>query len=172
MTMTSIFVVTLALLTFLVFFVALRSRRKHAVERGILPLDLNAFSSLLDRQDEEFLREKLPRRQFTRIKRSRIKVTWGYVGRIFDNSAVVLRMVGMARQNSNLAAEEFSDMADLAAHLRTNCLIAFAKMGAEFMFPSLQLNPPILAAKYASLQKNMPRLQALQPQLAGQLASA
>lgn len=168
MTMTSIFVVTLALLTFVLFFVALRSRRKHAVERGILPLDLNAFSSLLDRQDEEFLRERLPRRQFTRIKRSRIKVTWRYVSRISDNSAVVLRMV----QNSNPAAGEFSDMADLAAHLRTNCLVAFAKMGAEFMFPSLQLNPPMLAAKYASLQKNMPRLQALQPQHAGHLASA
>jgi hypothetical protein len=171
--MTIIICVVLALLAFTAFFVALSSRRRHVAERGILPLDLNAFSSLIDRQDEEFLRQKLPRRQFFRIKRSRIKVTWRYVSRISDNSAVVLRMVGMARQESDpKVLEAAAQVADLAAHIRTQCLVAFAKMGAEFMFPSLQLNPATLAATYESLQQNISRLQALHPQHVGQLASA
>jgi hypothetical protein len=171
--MTAIFIVALVLLTFVLFFVALRSRRKHVAEQGDLPLDLRAFHTLMDRQDEKFLRDRLPRREFSRIKRLRISVTWKYVNRISDNSALVLRSFGMSRQDSDpKVAESSAQVADLATQVRTQCLIAFAKLAAEFIFPSLQLNPAMLAAKYETLQQNVSRLKALHPQNANQLVSA
>lgn len=169
MTMTAIFVIALVLLTFALFFVGLRSRRKHVPE---LPLDLGAFRTLVDRQDEEFLRDRLPRKAFFQLKRLRIRVTWRYVNRMSDNSAAVLRQVGMRQHSDPEAVEAVAQIADLATQLRTQCLIAFVKLMAEFLFPWLQLTPAMLAAKYESLQQNVSRLQALHPQNASQPASA
>jgi hypothetical protein len=169
--MTAIFVITLALLTFTLFFLALRSRRKHAAERGILPLDLNAFYVLMDREDERFLRRRLSRSQFSHLKRARIGVTWKYVSRISDNSAAVLRMAGMARQDADPGvAEAAAQVADLATQIRMQCILAFGKLATEYMFPSLQLTPAMVAATYESLQQNLSRLNALQPHPAGQTA--
>ena len=171
--MTTIFVITLSLLTLTFFFVALRSRRKHVVARGVQPLDLSAFYALMDREDETFLCEKLPRRQFFRLKRLRIGVTWKYVNRISDNSAVVLRMVGMVRQDPDPdVAATAAQLADLATQVRMQCMVAFAKLAAEFLFPSIQLNPAMLAPKYESLQQNLSRLRSLHPDNVPQLASA
>jgi hypothetical protein len=173
MTSTSIFVIALALLTFALFFIALRSRRKHAVERGILPLDLSAFSTLMDRQDEQFLRQHLSRSKFSHLKRLRISVTWKYVSRISDNSAVVMRIAGMARLDSDTAvADAATQVADLASQIRMQCIVAFAKLAAEYLFPSLQLTPAMLAPTYESLQQTVSRLRALHPQNVPQFASA
>lgn len=161
--MTAIFVVVvLALLTFTLFFIALRARRKHVAERGMQPLDLSAFSTLIDRQDEDFLRERMPRGQFFHLKRLRISVTWKYVNRISDNSAAVLRMVSIASQDADSnVAEAAAQVANLATQIRAQCLLAFAKLAVEFVFPSLQLSPAVLAPKYESLQQNLSRFKAL-----------
>ncbi len=172
--MTALFVViALALLTFTAFFVALRSRRKQAVARGEQPLDVPAFHTLVDRQDEVFLRERLPRKELYRVKRLRISVTWKYVSRISDNSAVVLRQAGMDRQNPDVnVAEAASQVVDLASQVRMQCLVAFAKLATEFVFPSMELTPAVLAPKYETLQQNVSRLRALHPENVRQLVSA
>lgn len=160
--MTAIFVVVLALLTFTLFFIALRARRKHVAERGMQPLDLSAFSTLIDRQDEDFLRERMPRGQFFHLKRLRISVTWKYVNRISDNSAAVLRMVSITSQDADSSvAEAAAQVANLATQIRAQCLLAFAKLAVEFVFPSVQLSPAVLAPKYESLQQNLSRFKAL-----------
>lgn len=160
--MTAIFVVVLALLTFTLFFIALRARRKHVAERGMQPLDLSAFSTLIDRQDEDFLRERMPRGQFFHLKRLRISVTWKYVNRISNNSAAVLRMVSIASQDADSnVAEAAAQVANLATQIRMQCLLAFAKLAVEFVFPSVQLSPAVLAPKYESLQQNLSRFKAL-----------
>lgn len=160
--MTAIFVIVLALLTFTLFFVALRARRKHIAERGVQPLDLSAFSTLIDRQDEDFLRARLPRRQFFHLKRLRISVTWKYVSRISNNSAAVLRLVSLAPQEADSSvAEAAVQVANLATQIRTQCLLSFVKLAVEFVFPSLQLSPAVLAPKYESLQQNLSRFRAL-----------
>jgi hypothetical protein len=171
--MTAIFVIALALLTFTIFFVALRSRRKHAAERGILPLDLSAFHTLIDREDERFLRQRLPRNEFSHLKRMRIRVTWKYVSRISGNSAAVLRMAGMARLDADPNVVSMAaQVADQATQIRMQCILAFMKLAAEYALPSLQLTPAMLAPTYESLQQNLSRLRSLHPQNVPQLASA
>jgi hypothetical protein len=162
MTTALIFVVALAALTAILFVVALRSRSKQA---RIHPMDLEAFYAILDREDEAFLRRKLPYREFARLKRERVTVTWKYVGRISDNSAAVLRMTSTALQDPDpKVAEAAAQIIDLATQIRTQCLIAFSKLAVEFMFPSMQLTPAVLAPKYESLRENIVRLGALYPQ--------
>lgn len=144
----SIFVVALLalLLTSALLLVGLRILRKSAANREVRHVDLSAFGTLFDRDDEEFFREKLTRSEFSHLKRLRIRVTWKYVRRIADNSAVVMR--------------ETSDgqTADLAAQIRVQCVVAFAKLTVEFAFPSVQLTPAVLASKYESLRQNLSRL--------------
>lgn len=161
MTTALIFVTILALLTVTLFVVTLRSRAKKA---EIHPLDLDAFHSLMDRQDEIFFRQRLPRREFSRIKRRRISVTWKYVNRISNNSAVVLKDAGMARLDPDpKVAETALQTVDIASQIRTQCLIAFSKLAVEFMFPSMQLTPAVLVPKYESLRENVARLGSLHP---------
>ena len=157
-----IVVVSLALITIALFLVGLRSRRKPATARH---LDLSAFRTLLDRDDELFLRENLSRFAFSRMKRQRITVTWKYVRRIADNAAVAMRTTIEQRFDSNFdVAGTAAQIADLAAQIRIQCLIAFAKLGAEYLFPSMQLTPAVLVSKYESLRENLSRLGSLQPQ--------
>jgi len=156
-------VVLLSLLAIMLFVVGYRSRRKQTAAK---PLDLTAFRTLMDRDDEAFLREKLSRAEFFHQKRLRIRVTWKYVRRIADNSAVVLRHVATSPD------PEVRQLEDLAAQLRMNCLVDFAKLALEFAIPSVQLTPAMLALKYESLRQNLSRLGRLHPQDLAPLASA
>ena len=123
------------------------SLRKQAANRGVLKhVDLRAFGTLLDRDDEEFYREKLTRSEFSHLKRLRIRVTWKYVRRISDNSAVVMRETSAGQ------------IADLAVQIRLQCMVAFAKLAVEFAFPAVQLTPAVLASKYESLRQNLSQL--------------
>ena len=163
--MTIILVIVVALLAIALFYLGLRSRRKHVASQPVQPLDLSAFHTLMDRDDEAFLREKLPRNEFFRLKRLRIRVTWKYVRRISDNSAVVLRLAGMTRQDPDPQVVETAvQLTDLATTIRMQCLIAFAKLSVEFALPSMQLTPAMLAPKYESLRANLMRLRTLHPQ--------
>jgi hypothetical protein len=71
----------------------------------------------------------------------------------------------MARQKDPdpRVAEAALQTVDQAAHLRTQCLVAFAKLSVEFVFPSMQLTPAMLAPKYESLRENLGRLSSLHP---------
>lgn len=163
-------VILLSLLAITLFVVTLRARRKQVAEK---PLDLSAFRTLLDRDDEAFLRMKLSRDEFFRQKRLRIRVTWKYVRRIADNSAVAMRETSVWRQDPDVSvAEAAAETTDLAAQIRAQCLVAFAKLAIEFAFPAVQLTPAVLAPKYESLRQNLSRLGSLRPQNPAPLASA
>src|SRR4051812_35157047 len=89
--MITVIVIALALCAVVLFYMAVRSRRKQAGQ-SIRPVDLQAFRTLMDRDDEIFMREKLPRGKFFRLKRQRIRVTFRYVARIASNASAVLHM--------------------------------------------------------------------------------
>jgi hypothetical protein len=170
--MTTILVVTLAVIAMTLFYIAVRLRRSHAAET-VKPLDLQAFRMLMDRDDEQFLRSRLSHRKFFQLKRSRISVTWKYVARISGNAAAVMHMAEAARQNTDSAvAEVANQVVNTATQIRMQCLIAFAKLSAEFLFPALQLTPALLDNRYQALRESVARLGSLAPQNAAPLAAA
>jgi hypothetical protein len=151
-------------------FVALRSRRSHAVQRSI---DIKAFRTLVDRDDENFMRVKLSRRMFFRLKRQRLRLTWAYVARMSGNAAAVLRLGETARLSSDpRVAQQAAHAIELASQIRIRCVVAFAKMGVEFAFPSLQLTPVLLESKYVSLRDIVAQLVSLQSQSEAPVAVA
>src|SRR5262249_56158439 len=115
--------------------------------------------------DGRWLREKLPYRRWRRLKRQRIGVTLRYVGRVAGNASVVMRLGESARLSPDpQVAQAAAQVLDLAAQIRLQCLLAYAKLTAEFAVPSLQLTPATLVPKYQALRENVLRLGALETQ--------
>ena len=104
------------------------------------PEDFNKFHSLIDRADEDFLRRTLPRADFFRLKRSRIRVLWRYVRQIAHNSAAVRRHVAHAQRNPDVNVAKLArEVTDLASQVRAQCRVACAKLAVEYMFPRFHL---------------------------------
>jgi len=171
--MITVIVIALALCAVVLFYMAVRSRRKHAGDL-FRPVDLNAFRTLTDREDEFFMREKLPRSKFTHLKRQRIRVILRYVARIAANASAVLHISEeAARLNPTPeVAQAATQVMELATQIRLQCLVAMAKLSLEYAMPSLQLTPAMLVPKYLSLRENLKHLGSLEPQSSVPLASA
>jgi len=170
--MTTVIVIALALCAVMLFYMAVRSRRKQAGQT-FRAVDLNAFRTLMDRDDELFLKRKLPRSKFTHLKRQRIRVTARYVGRIAANASAALHVSEAARLSPTPeVASAAAEVMEVAAQIRLQCIVALAKLGLEYAMPSLQLTPAMLVPKYQSLRENVRRLGDLQTQNQVPLASA
>jgi hypothetical protein len=170
--MITMIVIALAVSALALFYVAVRSRRRRAVQ-PMRHVDLKAFRTLTERDDELFLRERLPGSRFRRLKRQRIRVTMLYVGRIAGNAAVVMRMGEEARISPDPAvAHAAAQVTELATQIRVQCLVAFAKLSAEFALPSLQLTPAALAPAYQTLRENVVHLGSLELEGAAPAAAA
>lgn len=170
--MITMIVIALALGALALFYTAARNRRKQSVQ-PIRHVDLQAFRTLTERDDEFFLRERLPRSRFRRLKRQRIRVTMGYVGRIAGNAAVVMHMGEEARLNPDPeVVRAAARVTELATQIRVQCVVAFAKLSAEFALPSLQLTPAALAPSYQTLRENVRRLGSLELRSAAPAAVA
>jgi hypothetical protein len=166
----AIVLIAFVLCAIMAIFIAVRSRRSHGIQR---PVDIKAFRTLMDRDDENFLRVKLSPVNFSQIKRQRIRLTWAYVARMSGNAAAVLRLGETARLSADpRVAQQAMQAIELATQIRKQCLVAFAKMSMEFAFPSLQLTPALLLPKYESLRDTVARLASLQSQSEGPLAVA
>ncbi len=170
--MITVIVIALALCAVGLFYLAVRGRRKQA-GLAVRPVDLKALRTLMDRDDELFLQSRLPRGQFFRLKRQRVRVTLRYVARIASNAAAVMRMSEASRLSPTpevaTAAEQ---VMELATQIRIQCLLAMTKLSLEYAFPSLQFTPAMLVPKYQSLRENWSRLGDLQVQNRAPLASA
>ena len=168
----TVVVIALALCAVMLFYLAVRSRRKQAGQT-IRPVDLQAFRVLMDRNDETFMRKKLPRSTFAQLKRLRIRVTLRYVARIAANASAVLQMGETARLSPTPeVADTAAQVMELATQIRLQCLLAMAKLSLEYAVPSLQLTPAMLAPKYQSLKDSVSRLGDLQAQSFVPLADA
>ncbi|HMC31382.1 MAG TPA: hypothetical protein VKL99_11155 [Candidatus Angelobacter sp.] len=170
--MMTVIVIALALCAVVLFYLAVRSRRKQA-GLVIRPVDLKAFRTLMDRDDELFLRGKLPRGKFFRIKRQRIRVTLRYVSRIGANASAVMRMSEASRLSPMPeVATAAAQVMELATQIRLQCILAITKLALEYAIPSLQFTPAMLVPKYQTLRDNWSRLGDLQVQNRIPLASA
>src|SRR5262245_55306302 len=141
--MITMIVIALALSALAVLYGAVQ-RRRHQSHQALRPVDVQALRTLMDRDDELFLREKLPHSRFCRLKRQRIRVTMSYVSRISANSSVVMRLGESALLNSDpQVAQAAVQVIELATQIRMQCILASAKLAAEFVVPSLQLTPAL-----------------------------
>src|SRR5437660_4091062 len=83
-------VITFATLVAGILFFAWR-RNSHSASLRPIVVDLDAFRTLVDRDDEAYLLKKLPSGKFRKLKRQKIALTVRYVSRISANVPKVLR---------------------------------------------------------------------------------
>lgn len=103
-------------------------------------LDLaRRLEMLMDLEDEAFLRKKLPRAEFFRLKRLRIRTTWKYVSRIADRSGAALQAhAALARYRLDVnQAKAVSEVGDRAWEISVQCMVAFAKLSVEYLLPAI-----------------------------------
>ncbi len=148
---------------------ALWSRRAESSVRSV---DLRTVRVLTDREDETFLREKVPAKKFRTLKRRRIGVTLKYV----DNIARYVTVTQAAKQQfcesaDPAEAHEAMQIMDLAAEIHKQCVVARVRLTLEFMFPSLQLAPALLVPRYQAFRESVNRLNAIQAQRPMPIAS-
>lgn len=160
--MITLIVIALALGALALFYVAVRGRKKRS-RQTVRPVDLKAFRTLMDREDEVFLKQRLPRSRFARLKRQRVAVTMRYVARIANNASLVMGVGEAARTSPDPeVAQTAAQITELASQLRLQCLLALAKLSLEFAVPALQLTPAVLAPEYQKLRENLAHLSKLQ----------
>ena len=170
--MITVIVIALALCAVMLFYMAVRSRKTQP-EQSFRTVDLNALRTLMDRDDELFMRQSLPRNKFSQLKRQRIRVIMRYVARIASNASAVMHVGAAARTNAvPEVAQAAVQVTELATQIRLQCLVALAKLSVEYAMPSMQLTPAVLAPKYQSLRDNLRVLGDLQTQNATPLATA
>ena len=168
----TVIVIALALCAVVLFYMAVRGRLKKAGQ-SFRPVDLSAFRTLIDRDDELFMKERLPRSQFVRLKRQRIGVTARYVGRIASNASAVLHASAAMRVSPvPEVAATAAQVTELAGQIRIQCMVAMCKLSLEYAMPSLQLTPALLEPRYQTLRESVRRLGDLQIQGQLPLASA
>jgi len=130
----------------------LTGKTKAAVVR---PFDLQAFAVVLDVEDEAYLKSMLSECSFTRLKRKRIRLAFRYVNRLSANMAAILRIRKtewlLASRNAEFNSAA-STASDLAGRIRMQCLIAYAQLSLEFLFPTHQFTAPALIGDYRSLK--------------------
>lgn len=144
---------------------AFRGFRSRRAESSARPVDLRTIRVLTDRDDELFLRERVPAKKFKALKRQRIGVTLKYV----DNIALYVTAMQAAKQQfcesaDPAEAHEAMQIMDLAAEIHKQCMVLRLKLTLEFMFPSLELAPALLVPRYQAFRESVNRLNAIQAQ--------
>jgi hypothetical protein len=78
-----------------------------------------------------------------------------------------MRMATAAQASADQqVVQAASQVLEMATQIRTQSLVAMAKLSVEYAIPSLQLTPAALAPTYQNLRENVIRLGALQTQTA------
>lgn len=138
------------------------------------PVDLAAFRNLIDDSEEEYLRVRLPRREFRRLQRQRMRATLEYVQRVALNAAILLRLGESARTSPDPAiAQAAQELANRALRLRLYALLAEAKLRAGLLLPGARLSSAAVLDRYQRLTEAVARLcRAQRPSFTGRISAA
>lgn len=118
------------------------------------PVDLEAFRTLASVEDENYLRAALPRRDFRRVQRLRMRAALDYIGRAAHNSAILIRLGESARRSENAEiAHAGAELANNALQMRLLCLTAGAAIIARIVFPELHVSVASICERYAETRE-------------------
>jgi hypothetical protein len=149
-------IVVAALSLFVVFrFAVSRSLQissQSSVARQIQPLDVEAFRNLADPAEDEYLRMRLTRPEYWRVRRVRLRALARYVQAAARNAVVLIELgqsaVHSTDSNTANAARELVDDALL---LRRNATFALCRIYVAIALPSAGFAAAPILAGYQRL---------------------
>lgn len=173
----TIILVVFALLAMGALIVAARGRSGTVTDVAELqgrlrPVDVLAFRNLVDADEEEFLRSKLPAKVFRMVQRERIGAAVEYVQCVAQNASVLLRLGEAARASADPEiANAGRELVESALKIRIYALSAAMRLRVRRVLPGLRVSPSGVSSSYENLTGLVSRLGRLQHR-SGQLAAA
>lgn len=129
MTLTIVLVLCAAVALGIILRLALRRRLAVPEADGIQPIDLEAFRNLLDPDEDEYLRQRLPAGDFRVVRRARLRAMAAYI-RTAGANAALLAHLGQAALSARDAAtaEAARELVNRALLLRRNTAFALLRV--------------------------------------------
>jgi hypothetical protein len=148
MTLAIVLVIAAALsLIFILSVTFSRNLHTSGGQPGVIqPVDLEAFRTLIDPTDDDYLRRQLPGADFRAVRRERLRAMAAYV-QVAGHNATVLVRVGQSALAANdpQTAEAARQLVNQALLLRRNATFALLKIYVGLAWPNSDpLASPIL----------------------------
>jgi len=139
MTLAIILVIAAALsLIFILSVTFSRNLQTSGAQAGVIqPVDLEAFRTLIDPTDDDYLRRHLPGPDFRTVRRERLRAMAAYV-QVAGHNATVLVRVGQSAVAANdpQTAEAARQLVNQALLLRRNATFALLKIYVAMAWPN------------------------------------
>jgi hypothetical protein len=127
------------------------------------PIDVDAFRNLIDEREEEYLRARLPLKEFRGIHRERMLAAIEYVRCAAQNAAILIPLGEAARQNSDPAVAAAAEkLLDNASRLRLYAFQAVPRLYLSMLFPNASLAPHFIVETYDTMTRQVVMLGCLQ----------
>jgi hypothetical protein len=143
-----------ALCAFLLFlaFQAWRYLRPGEADRQLTPIDLEAFSTLTDPEEETLLKTNLSAAEFRLAQRLRIRAIKAYVSALSRNASVLIAAGQAARNDSDgQMTASAREIIQRAMRLKIWCLLYSVRLNAALVFPGLFSPASAIAGPYRAV---------------------
>jgi hypothetical protein len=115
---------------------SLQVRRSAHLDTKIRPMDVNAFRNLINPAEDEFLRHRLPSRDYRRVRRARLGAMAAYVQIAAENAALLVGFgeAALASGDPKLT-EAAQQLVNQALVLRRNSAVTLANIYVAMAWP-------------------------------------
>jgi hypothetical protein len=155
--------VVTALISLVVVILVARSQLQFSHATEIQPVDVDAFRNLADPRESQYLRSRLPRVEFRRIQRMRLRALAAYVRAVGQNAGMLIG-AGQLALNSGQGetVEAARKLVDEALLLRRNAGLALARVYLGLLWPNTRFAAAPLLEGYERLSGSAMLLSRLQ----------
>jgi len=115
---------------------SLQIRNSAHLDTKIRPMDVNAFRNLVNPAEDEYLRRRLPSRDFRRVRRARLRAMAAYVQIAAENAALLVGFgeTALASGDPKLA-DAARQLVNQALVLRRNSAVTLVKIYVAMAWP-------------------------------------
>jgi hypothetical protein len=115
-----------------------RYSQPRAQAAQLAPIDLDAFTTLTDPEEERFLRANLSQGEFRVVQRLRIRAVKAYVSAFSQNASTLIAAGQSARYHSDAdVAAAGMEILQRATRLKIWCLFSLVRLNTALAFPTL-----------------------------------
>lgn len=141
-----------------------RVANPEELESHLHQVDLAAFQNLTNQAETFFLAESLSPSAFRSVQRRRIYATFHYLRALSANSAILMRMGGLASHSDDAeTAESGRNLSNTALRTRILVLRAYCYLVPQWFFPSTrQIGSSSVAGHYDELKRSFVHLISVQ----------
>jgi hypothetical protein len=156
--------IVLVVLAILVLILLIRVAKGHAIAlrvgenpaESIRFVDVEAFRNLIDPDDLEYLRRRMPSAEFRKIQRERLRAAAQYISCAAHNAAVLLRMAEAARVSSDPQVAAMAEkLVENAIRLRLYAFQAIPKLYIAMILPVRPQSSVRVADRYEQMTRQV-----------------